>query len=139
MRRVKGWLPVLALLLLLVSCGRGADVRPAGPGTDREGPMFPDYREVTVPCNIAPLNFYYTASGRCETVFSAGDVSFTLRGREVVWKEKRWRKLVEAAREGGEIRVVTKMPGQAGHDGTGPGMAQEVRWKIYVSGDRIDP
>lgn len=139
MRRVKGWLPVLALLLLLVSCGRGADVRPVGPGTDREEPMFPDYREVTVPCNIAPLNFYYTARGRCETVFSAGDVTFTLRGRDVVWKEKRWRKLVEAAREGGEIRVVTKMPGQAGHDDTGPGMAQEVRWKIYVSGDRIDP
>lgn len=126
MRRVKGWLPVLALLLLLVSCGRGADVRPVGPGTDREEPMFPDYREVTVPCNIAPLNFYYTARGRCETVFSAGDVTFTLRGRDVVWKAERWAQLMAAA-AGGEVAVVSRAGGR------------EERWTIHVSADPIDP
>ena len=120
------WLPLAVLLLLLCSCGRRAEVRPVGPGTDREGPMFPDYREVTVPCNIAPLNFYYTASGRCETTFSAGSVSFTLRGREVVWKEKRWKELAAAA-AGGEISVVSRAGGE------------EFRWTIRVSADPIDP
>ena len=98
------WLLLAALLLL--SCGRRFDVRPAGPDTDRSSPLFPDYTDVTIPCNIAPLNFYYTdpAGSRFTTTFSAGDMTVTLRGREVVWKEKQWTRLM-AAVTGSDITV----------------------------------
>ena len=61
MRTGKGTLLAVVTLLLLLGCGRTVDVQPVGDGTDRTAPVFPDYRDVTVPCNIAPLNFYYTA------------------------------------------------------------------------------
>ena len=127
MNRVGGWL-LVAALLLLCACGRRAEVRPVGEGTDRPSLMYPDYRDVTVPCNLAPLNFYYTAPGRGRfaTTFSAGDVSCTLRGREVVWKERRWKELLAAA-VGGEVSVVSR---------TGDG---EVRGAFRVSADPIDP
>jgi hypothetical protein len=87
MRRIE---PVILAFvpLLLCACGRKADVRPAGACTDRPSPVFPDYREVTVPCNIAPLNFYYTdpEASRFVTTFTSAGQSVTVKGREVVWK-----------------------------------------------------
>ena len=123
---------LLTALLLVLACGRSYDGRPAGPGTDRTAPVFPDYREVTIPCNIAPLNFYYTdpASSRFVTTFSAGSVSMTIKGREVVWKEKAWKKLLAAA-EGGSIEVTS-----ACRSGGEPVV---FRWSIGVSADPIDP
>ena len=123
---------LLTALLLVLACGRSFDGRPAGPGTDRTAPVFPDYREVTVPVNIAPLNFYYTdpAASRFVTTFSAGSVSVTIKGREVVWKEKAWKKLVAAA-EGGGIEVTS-----ACRSGGEPVV---FRWSIGVSADPIDP
>ena len=123
---------VLALLLLALSCGRSFDGRPVGPGTDRTAPVFPDYREVTIPCNIAPLNFYYTdpEASRFVTTFSAGGVSVTLKGREVVWKEKAWKKLLAAA-AGSVVDVVS-----ACRSGGEPVVFQ---WAFRVSSDPIDP
>ena len=123
---------LLTVLLLVLACGRSFDGRPAGPGTDRTAPVFPDYREVTVPCNIAPLNFYYTdpASSRFVTTFSAGSVSVTIKGREVVWKEKDWKKLLAAA-AGSSVAVTS-----ACRSGGEPVV---FRWTIGVSADPIDP
>ncbi len=82
--RISRLIPFL-LLLASVACAR-VDVRPSGVETDRTAPLYPDYRGVTVPVNIAPLNFYYTDPDgrRFETRFSAGGASRTIRGREVV-------------------------------------------------------
>ena len=123
---------VLLLALLPLACGRPFDVRPAGSGTDRTTEIYPDYQDVTIPCNIAPLNFYYTdpdGSG-FRTTFSAGGVSVTLKGREVIWKEKKWAALLAAA-TGGDIQVVSywKIDGRDTF----------LSWVIHVSPDRIDP
>ena len=128
--RNKGYLLLVALLLLCAACGR-VDVRPAGEGTDRTAPLFPDYRDVTVPVNIAPLNFYYTAPDgeRFRTEFRCGEVTFRFRGREVVWKMKDWKRLLEAAR-GTDIQVVSSYTGPAGPVG--------LDWTIHVSADPID-
>ena len=79
--------------LLTCACVRQFDVRPGGSGTDRPDVMFPNYRDVTIPCNLAPLNFYYTdhEGDRFVTTFSCGGSSVTFKGREVVWKEKSWK------------------------------------------------
>lgn len=118
------------VIFLAAGCG-SRDVRPAGDHTDRTSFMFPDYQEVTIPCNIAPLNFYYTDPdlSRAVTVFSSGEVSVTFKGREVVWKEKVWKRLVASA-SGSEIEVVSTLKS---------GTVEEKRWKIHVSHDPIDP
>ena len=118
------------VIFLAAGCG-SRDVRPAGDHTDRSSFMFPDYQDVTVPCNIAPLNFYYTDPdlARAVTVFSSGEESVTFRGREVVWKEKVWKRLVASA-SGSEIEVVSTLKS---------GTVEEKRWKIHVSDDPIDP
>ena len=119
------------LVIFLVTGCYSRDVRPAGDHTDRTSFMFPDYQEVTIPCNIAPLNFYYTDPdlSRAVTVFSSGEVSVTFKGREVVWKEKVWKRLVASA-SGSEIEVVSTLKS---------GTVEEKRWKIHVSHDPIDP
>ena len=125
MRRLDAIL--LALLLLLpLSCGRTYDVRPSGVGTDRTAFIFPDYQDVTIPCNIAPLNFYYTDAedSRFATTFSAGNARITIKGRDVVWKERKWKELLS---EGTDIQVSSKSS-----NGT-------VEWTIHVSPDPIDP
>ena len=119
------------LVIFLVTGCYSRDVRPAGDHTDRSSFMFPDYQGVTVPCNIAPLNFYYTDPDltRAVTVFSSGGESVTFRGREVVWKEKVWKRLVASA-SGSEIEAVSTLKS---------GTVEEKRWKIHVSDDPIDP
>ena len=123
---------VLFLALLPFACARPFDVRPTGPGTDRTTEIYPDYQGVTIPCNIAPLNFYYTdpAGSGFRTTFSAGDLSVTMKGREVVWKESRWAALLAAA-TGGDIQVLSywKIDGRDTF----------LSWVIHVSPDRIDP
>lgn len=119
------------LVIFLVTGCYSRDVRPAGDHTDRTSFMFPDYQEVTIPCNIAPLNFYYTDPdlSRAVTVFSSGEESVTFKGREVVWKEKVWKRLVASA-SGSEIEVLSTLKS---------GTVEEKCWKIHVSDDPIDP
>lgn len=107
-------LPLLILITALVAGCSGK-----GGGVD----IYPDYRDVTVPCNIAPLNFMY--SGRCgmlSTVFNAPGVSYRTRGRKVVVPEHRWQQLLEAA-SGSYIEVCSSAAGT---------------WRIEVSPDPID-
>lgn len=120
-------LSVISLILvLLAACGRQYDVRPTGEGTDRASAIFPDYTDVTVPCNIAPLNFYYTDAkdSRFKTTFTAGDVSYTFKGREVVWKPQRWAQILA---QGEDIQVESSSKSGC------------CSWTIHVSQDRIDP
>ncbi len=130
MRRIDAFCLIALALLLLQGCGGRMDPRPVGIATDRTSMIFPDYQDVTVPCNIAPLNFYYTdvAFTKPVTVFSSGPVTVKFRGREVEWKEKDWKRLIAAA-AGSDIEVVTS-PG---------GNRDEIHWAIHVSSDPIDP
>ena len=130
MRNGNAILLVLSLLLLF-GCGRSNVVRPSGEGTFRPAFVFPDYRDVTVPCNIAPLNFYYIVPDalRFSTIFQAGNLSFSFKKREIVWKEKAWKQLLEAAKDS-DIQVISSYWTASGQ--------VSLPWKIHVSGDPID-
>ena len=132
MKRIDIVVALALLSVLTLSCGRTCDVRPTGEGTDRTTFLFPDYQEVTIPCNIAPLNFYYTdpAGRKFVTSFSAGSFSTTLKGREIVWKQAEWSRLLAAA-EGSDIRVETSYRSD--------GKPVALSWTIHVSPDPIDP
>lgn len=65
------------LAVLLASCGgwkQPAKVKNLLPE------IFPDYTGVTVPCNIAPLNFEIAGAERIQALFSAGDETVKVVG-----------------------------------------------------------
>ena len=107
----------LTLLILLVALAIGCS--PQGSQVE----VYPDYRDITVPCNIAPLNFAYSGcSGIPSTVFKAPGISFRTRGRDVCIPARRWARLLEAA-AGSSIEVSSSVLGT---------------WHIEVSPDPID-
>lgn len=89
-------------------------------------PIYPDYMGVTIPSSIAPLNFVYTIEGADDavTTFTCGDYSCTIRGRDVEWNVRKWRKLLSQAADGGQITVTSSVLDSA--------------WTIHVSPDSID-
>lgn len=118
---MKRTLYILLGILILGSCYRFDPTQ----ARYTDGPIWPDYMDVTVPVGIAPLNFCYTATEGPTpvTTFSHGDISISIKGREVVWKDKQWKKLLEAAK-GEDITVKSSVLPQA--------------WIIHVSEDEID-
>lgn len=100
------------LVFLAFGCSKSSDVKIG---------MYPDYRNVLVPCNIAPLNFYYSGA-KGTTTFTVGDMSYTVKGRDVCIPIDQWKKLTESAK-GKSIDVHSSLMGD---------------WSIYVSPDSID-
>lgn len=127
---------IFTLLLggLLTACKQEAvvptDSRPATAALQ----MYPDYRDVTLPPNIAPLNFM---------VRNAADnyvATFEAKGRQVVAGRKdgkieidttEWRALTRAAR-GGDIKVTV----YAETDGT---WQRYPEYTLHVAQEDIDP
>lgn len=75
--------------------------------SDKDALIYPDYTDVTVPVNIAPLNFYLLPSHE-KYVLKAYGISgdtMVLKGRyRVQFKEKAWHRLLQQ-NEGGQIMV----------------------------------
>lgn len=124
------FLPLITVLCMLASCST--------PLTDSvygsEGPaiIYPDYKDVTIPTNIAPLNFHYALENakNAVTTFTLDGKKFSKRGLEVKWNVRQWREFLSAA-AGKTISVTAEVR-------TGNGTVQDS-WNIYVSEDEIDP
>lgn len=98
------------------------------------GPVitYPDYKEVTIPANIAPLNYRYAMDGarKAVTTFSIDGKEVKIKGLDVTWKLKAWKKFVaEAAGKTIEVKTRVNVNGQDIEDS----------WSIFVSEDSIDP
>ena len=123
-------LSVLLCWGMLSACG-GQDIATAVDGS--EGPLviWPDYKEVTIPANIAPLNFRYAMHGvrKAKTTFTLGDRSVTIRGTEVEWRLGRWKAFLEGA-AGKTISVKA--------EAVVDGKPVTDAWTIDVSEDPID-
>ena len=89
----------LLLLALLVpsACipGGWQDALPA-----EEAPaLYPDYTDIVIPGNIAPMNFnVLNPADACVAVLSGPDGELVLRGPEIRIPEKAWRRLTASAR-----------------------------------------
>ena len=61
--------------------------------------LYPDYTDIIIPCNIAPLNFdVLNPADACLAVLSGADASVVLKGPGVRIPEKKWRRLLDASR-----------------------------------------
>jgi len=93
---------MLLAAMLAASCGGGKITYRQ---VSAEAPVFPDYRDITVPCNIAPLNFRIDDADRI-TVLVKGrsEWRYERRGGLMRFPEKRWREML-AAERGGTVEV----------------------------------
>ena len=94
---------------------------------DEEASIWPDYKGVTVPENIAPLNFSFTGDGE-DAVLEVNGSLVKQDGGLFCFGKRRWRKWMESDTLTCSVRVL--------RDG------QWLRLKpfhIYVSRDRMDP
>lgn len=96
-------------------------------------PVYPDYVDVTVPCNIAPLNFLLRDS--CEALYVTASVDGSeiishRKGCEAIFGLKDWRRLMEEA--SGKSVSVTVTALKYGR------WIQYSPFEIHVSEDEID-
>lgn len=85
---------VICLILSLISCNRV-------PSTYSEAKdsldIYPDYTDVYIPTNIAPLNFhiYNNASAYLTKIYSTNGKSILVKGQDVQINIRDWKKLLE--------------------------------------------
>jgi len=119
----------LLAAILLVGCGKATYT--AVDGSCGPLTIYPDYKDVTIPSNIAPLNFHYAMDGASKAVtsFTLDGKSVTIKGTEVKWPIRKWKSFCEGA-EGKTIVVDA--------EAVVDGRTVTDRWNIYVSEDMVD-
>ena len=121
---------MIPVALMLLGCG-GRELADAVDGSAGPLVIWPDYKEVTIPANIAPLNFRYAMKDlrRAKTTFTLGERSVTLKGREVEWRLGAWKAFIsDAAGQTVTVSAEAVVAGQPVRD----------EWSFYVSEDAID-
>ena len=65
-------------------------------GCNESVKIYPDYTNLTIPHNIAPLNFTIDqdADGYITKVYSKKDEGVTINGKDVLFKENKWKELL---------------------------------------------
>ena len=116
--------------LICAACDGGEGVEVS---TNSASAIYPDYMGVTVPSNIAPLNFHYTFSGirKANTTVRYKDVCLDFTGREVVWDMQQWKSLLASA-----VDDTISFSSEVSLKG---GRKEKLEWQVYVSSDKIDP
>ena len=125
------FLSILFLAALILPGCAGGDPAIAVDGS--EGPLVicPDYKDVTIPANIAPLNFRYAMKEvrKAKTTFTLDGKSVTIKGDEVEWGLRKWKSFLAGA-EGKTISVTAEAVVE--------GRRLTDNWSIFVSEDAID-
>ena len=113
----------LALLMLLTACTPTPhDVKQSS----QEAEVYPDYKDVTIPVNIAPMNFVVRGADAVEV--KAGELTVRSRGGDVRFGMREWRSLLEE-NDTIEVQVTVLKDGQWT-------AYRPFHW--YVVGDSID-
>ncbi|MDR0825142.1 MAG: hypothetical protein LBN74_08620 [Prevotella sp.] len=95
MKRLFYW--ILALSLLLTACKEDIPNHYAEP-SDEYLSISPDYSQMTIPYNIAPLNFRINeqADTYLAVAYSNTGKAIKAEGQKIRWKLKAWKALLEA-------------------------------------------
>ena len=135
--KAKLFLPIIIAIAALLSCGvesREAEAVDASPA------IFPDYVGVTIPPNIAPLNFKLKQEQPAVINICLQDESGDKKGKTLslrsskgyfMFSRRGWKKLMsEAAGKQLNISVSSK---------TDTGWVRYLAFPIYVAEEKIDP
>lgn len=121
-------LAILMMLGVLAGCTPQPD---RAVSVDRQPTIFPDYTDVILPPNIAPLNFQLTDSASAVSVEVDGVTILSSTGSKAIFDADDWKQLLQTHR-GKALKV--KVYAQYGD-----------QWRVYkpftwtVSNDSIDP
>ena len=125
---------MIALAALLLSCQKASVPSQFAEGSDLPT-IYPDYVEVTVPVNIAPLTFEWDGSACADMVtrLTAGDEQLVLGGMKAQPSIDEWRSLVgKASGPSNAIGVEVFTQDDGGQ------WTRHKPFNIYVSPDSID-
>ena len=124
MKKLAYLLTILALCLACVPTPKDVQQSDALP------PIYPDYCDVTIPQNIAPLNFLLRTN--CEAIeVKVGDITINAKGNEAVFDIDDWKTLMEES-AGKEVDVVVT----ALIDGQWTAY-KPFHWQVVT--DKVDP
>lgn len=92
---MKKYLSYFSVLIMLAACygqpkdfTAGADVR-----------IYPDFKDITIPSNIAPVNFMIEDSAiKYYTILESGDLKVKISGRKVCIPIRKWKRLTSKDR-----------------------------------------
>ncbi|MBR1688630.1 MAG: PD40 domain-containing protein [Prevotella sp.] len=118
----------LFTLLLLAACSPHPE---NAVQSDQLPPIYPDYTDVTIPTNIAPLNFLVRGDDVEAVYVEAGTLTVGARGNELCFSEGDWRQLLADA-AGRDISVTVSVRRQGR-------WTQYKTFKWTVVKDEIDP
>lgn len=129
---MKKMLCAVAALWLLAACG-GAGVT-VSRTLNEEAEIFPDYRDVTIPPNIAPLNFQTDLRAKTCLQVEGEDTSFYVQAEDglFVIPEKKWKSLL-AHNRGRDIRLTV-----CRQEDSGEWVAYRP-FSMHVAEEDIDP
>ena len=124
---------LLAIVLAFASC-QSTEVPAEYTQISEKPVIYPDYIDVTVPRNIAPLHFQLQNSyDEVVTRFKAGEDEVVLGGEKVLISKSDWQSLTTSACEGNSpmtVEVFTRV---------GEKWQRYEPFEIIVSKDSIDP
>lgn len=108
MMKIQNIIAIIAISLILILSG--CTSHPSAPETfrkeNREPKIYPDYKGVTIPYNIAPLNFAVKEnSDHCIARITYGGKQQTYgKGYKILFPEKEWKEIL-ASTKGKDIKV----------------------------------
>jgi len=132
-RHIQHGISYLCLIILFASCG-GNTIKDFTV-LDQDADIYPDYKNITIPVNIAPLNFMVnmdTVTSSISVSLQHGDHEITpkVKGRKVIIQMDEWRELVESAvNDSIHVNIFIK-------DQSGWKKYPSFYW--YISDDQID-
>lgn len=127
---MKRILTILSVFSVLAAC-TPSGYRDASPAQDALN-IYPDYTDVVIPFNIAPMNFNLKNAADASVVEVAwADGSMALKGPEVSFPLKKWRSMLEAAK-GGDLTFTV-------YAKSGGKWFKYNSFKMTVASDAIDP
>lgn len=134
MARIKIFTLLFLAALLFQACST-AQVPDSYSSVGESPAIYPDYRDVTIPCNLAPVNFMLADSDVKQAVAritaSDGSIYTYGKGKRIVIDESDWVKMLSASKGNSlTIEVFGK---------TEAGWLAYCPFKIFVASDEIDP
>jgi hypothetical protein len=124
------YIGILCILAVLNACSQ-----PPGVTEHKQlPPIYPDYTEVTVPVNIAPLNFMVRQAQRLQVTIATDTKTIHLKGRNRIRIPMgKWRNMLQTAASGqGSLRVDVAVKEKDSWTRYAP-------FNIYVTPETIDP
>lgn len=125
---------ITSLAWVFTACTHHAQLPATFTQTAAEAHIAPDYTQVVIPCNIAPLNFAVEGDSIDQCVASLSYPGGTIvagQGRQVIFDVQEWHQMLEAS-AGQDVQVQL-------YTHTDQGWRQHPVYTMTVSADSIDP